>query len=170
MAAMFNLVIERTAAMKTWIKRTLIGALGVTLLAGGLTACSGHGRRGGEWSAERITEMRGKVVGKITDKLALDSTQKQKLELLADQLLAARTAMRGTQTDPRTELQALIGGAQFDRSRAQALLDQKTQAVQGSGPKLIAAFADFYDSLNPQQQQQVRERLQHRRSSWWSRG
>ncbi len=134
MAAMFNLVIERTAAMKTWIKRTLIGALGVTLLAGGLTACSGHGRHGGEWSAERITEMRGKVVGKITDKLALDSTQKQKLELLADQLLAARTAMRGTQTDPRTELQALIGGAQFDRSRAQALLDQKTQAVQGSGP------------------------------------
>ncbi|MFO1192063.1 MAG: Spy/CpxP family protein refolding chaperone [Rhodoferax sp.] len=156
--------------MKTWIKRTLIGALGVSLFAGGLTAWGWHGRHGGEWSAERIAEVRGKVVGTISDKLVLDATQKQKLELLADQLLAARTAVRGTQPDPRTEMQALISGAQFDRSRAQSLLDQKTQAVQGSGPKLIAAFADFYDSLNPQQQQQVRERLQHRRPSWWHQG
>jgi Spy/CpxP family protein refolding chaperone len=41
--------------------------------------------------------------------------------------------------------------------------------VQGQGPKVIAAMADFYDSLNPEQQQQVRERMA-KRKGWWSRG
>ena len=169
MTDMFNKVTERTPVMKTWIKRTLIGALGATLLVGGLTACGSHGRHGGEWSAERITEVRGKVVDKIGKKLELDATQKQKLDVLADQIIASRTAFRGKDTDPRTELQAMVAGAKFDRARAQAMFEQKTQAVQGNGPKVISAFADFYDSLNPQQQQEVRERMQHR-GGWWGRG
>ena len=49
------------------------------------------------------------------------------------------------------------------------MFDQKAQALQGNGPKVISAFADFYDSLNPQQQLQVRERMQHR-GGWWTRG
>ena len=170
MTDMFNKVNERTTVMKTWIKRTLIGALGATLLVGGLTACGSHGRYGGEWSAERVTEVRTKVVDKISKKLELDTTQKQKLDVLADQNLAARTAFRGTGTDPRADLQAMVAGAKFDRARAQTMFEQKTQAMQGNGPKMISAFADFYDSLNPQQQQQVRERMQHRGGGWWSRG
>ncbi len=83
-------------------------------------------------------------------------------------MLASRTALRGKEADPRTEFKAMIAGAKFDRSRAQAMLEQKTQVVQGQGPKLIAAMADFYDSLNPEQQKQVRERLEHR--GWWGRG
>lgn len=169
MTDMFNPVTERTTVMKTWIQRTLIGTLAATLLVGGLTACGSHDRHAGGWSAERVTEVRGKVVERISDKLALDATQKQKLELLADQIVASRTAFRGKDADPRAELQAMVAGARFDRSRAQALFEQKTQVVQGNGPKLISAFADFYDSLNPQQQQEVRSRLQGR-GSWWSRG
>jgi periplasmic protein CpxP/Spy len=34
---------------------------------------------------------------------------------------------------------------------------------------MIAAMADFYDSLNPAQQKQVRERMEHR-GGWWGRG
>lgn len=169
MTDMFNTVTERTPVMKTWIQRTLIGALGATLLVGGLTACGSHGRHGGEWSAERVTEVRGKVVDKISKKLELDATQKQKLDVLADQIIASRTAFRGKDADPRAELQAMVAGAKFDRARAQAMFEQKTQAVQGNGPKVISAFADFYDSLNPQQQQEVRERMQQR-GGWWGRG
>jgi len=169
MTDMFNPVTERTSVMKTWIKRTLIGALGATLLVGGLTACGLHGRHGGEWSAERVTEMRGKAVAKIARKLVLDATQTQKLDVLADQIIASRTAFLGKDTDPRAELQAMVAGAKFDRPRAQAMFEQKTLAVQGNGPKVISAFADFYDSLNPQQQQEVRERMQHRGGGWWGR-
>jgi periplasmic protein CpxP/Spy len=169
MTDMFNKVDERTPVMKTWIKRTLIGVFGASLLVGGLTACGSHGYHGNGWSEERVTEMRGKVVEKISKKLELDAAQKQKLDALADQIIASRTAFRGKDTDPRAEVQAMVAGAKFDRARAQTLFEQKTQAVQGSGPKVISAFADFYDSLNPQQQLQVRERMQHR-GGWWTRG
>lgn len=156
--------------MKPWIKKSLIGLASVTVLLGGLTACGSRGHHGEGWSAERVSEVRGKVVDKISGKLDLDEAQKQKLATLADQIIASRTAFRGDSADPRSEFNALIAGEKFDRSAAQALLDQKTQAIQGNAPQTINALADFYDSLNPEQQKQVRERLEKRGHGWWGRG
>ena len=156
--------------MKPWIKKTLIGLAGAALLVGGLTACGsrgGHHERG-SMSEERMVDMRGKVIERVSSKLELNEAQKQKLGLLADEMIAQRKAMRGDSADPRTEMKALIAGNAFDRTRAQTLLTQKTEVVQAGGPKMIAAMADFYDSLNPQQQGQVRERLE-KRGHWWGR-
>ena len=151
--------------MKRWIKRTLVGLLGATLLAGALSAFSrGHH---GNWSDESVAQMRAKVVSKITSKLALNAAQQQKLEGLAHEIVAQRTALRGDSKDPRTEMAALIQGDTFDRIRAQALLDQKTQAIQTNSPKVLAALGDFYDSLNAEQQKKVRS-LQAYRHGWLS--
>lgn len=155
--------------MKPWIKRSLIGLTAATVVLGGLTACGSRGDHARGWSDERITEARGKVVEKISSRLDLDTAQKARLGALADEMIASRKAMRGG-ADPRTELQTLIAGDKFDRSKAQALLEQKTQVVQGNGPKVLAAFGDFYDSLNPEQQKQVREKLERRGHGWWGRG
>jgi len=155
--------------MKTWIKRSLIGLTSATVLLGGLTACGGRGHHGEGWSAERVSEVRGKVVDKISGKLALDEAQKGKLTVLADQIIASRTAFRGESADPRGDIKALIAGDKFDRSGAQALLDQKTQAIQGNAPQTLSALADFYDSLNAEQQKQVREKLEKRGHGWWGR-
>jgi periplasmic protein CpxP/Spy len=153
--------------MKPWIKRTLIGVFSASMLIGGLTACSrGHH---GDWSAEHVGEVRGKVVDKISSALVLNEAQKQKLTVLADEIIASRTAFRGKDADPRADIKAMMAGDKFDRTRAQALLDQKTQVVQGNGPKMIAALADFYDSLNPEQQKQVREKMEQHHG-WWGRG
>ena len=155
--------------MKPWIKRTLIGLTATTVVLGGLTACGTRGDHARGWSDERITEVRGKAIEKISDRLDLNAEQKAKLGLLADQMIASRKAFRGN-TDPRTDLQALVAGDKFDRSKAQQLLDQKLQAAQGNGPQMLAAFGDFYDSLNPEQQKQVREKLERRGHGWWGRG
>lgn len=154
--------------MKPWIKRSLIGLTSVTVVLGGLTACGTHHARG--WSDERMAEVRGKVIGKITDKLALTEPQQHKLGVLADEVIASRKAIKSDSSDPRADLQALIAGDTFDRTQAQALLDQKTQAVQASGPKVLAAFGDFYDSLTPEQQKQLRDKLGQRGHGWWGRG
>ena len=156
--------------MKPWIKRSLIALTSATVVIGGLTACGSRGDHARGWSDERVTEMRGKAVEKISDKLELNAGQKAKLEALADEMVASRKAMRGESVDVRTDLQALIAADKFDRSKAQQMLDQKTRALQGSGPKILAAFGDFYDSLNPEQQKQVRERLERRGHGWWGRG
>jgi Spy/CpxP family protein refolding chaperone len=156
--------------MKTWIKRSLIGLATATVVLGSITACGTRGDHARNWSDERITEMRGKAVEKISDKLALNSAQKQKLGVLADEMIASRKAIKGDSADPRTELKALVAGDKFDRTKAQTLLDQKTQAVRGNGPKVLAAFGDFFDSLTPDQQKQVRDRLDSRGHGWWGRG
>jgi periplasmic protein CpxP/Spy len=156
--------------MKPWIKRSLIGLTSVTVVLGGLTACGGRGHHGEGWSAEQVSEVRSKVVNRISGKLDLDVAQKQKLGALADQIIASRTAFRGDAADPRADVKALIAGDKFDRAAAQTLLDQKTQAIQGNAPQTINALADFYDSLNPEQQKQVREKLDKRGHGWWGRG
>lgn len=155
--------------MKPWIKRTLIGLTSMTVLLGGLAACGHRGDHARGWSDERITEVRGKAIEKISGKLELNADQQAKLGVLADQMIASRKAFRGN-SDPRTDIQALIAGDKFDRSKAQQLLDQKLQAAQGNGPQILSAFGDFYDSLNPEQQKQVRERLERRGHGWWGRG
>lgn len=156
--------------MKPWIKRSLIALTSATVVFGGLSACSSGGDHARGWSDERVTEARGKMVEKISDKLELNAGQKAKLGVLADEMIASRKAMRGESGDFRNDLQTLIAADKFDRSKAQQMLDQKTQALQGSGPKVLAAFGDFYDSLNPEQQKQVRERLERRGHGWWGRG
>lgn len=150
--------------MKTGIKRILIGLTSATVLLGGLAACGTRGP--GHWSEERAGEMRAKMVERISDKLELNAEQKRKLDVLADEITAQRKAFRGDGADPRADFKALVAGDKFDRAKAQALLDQKTTAVQSQAPKVLTALADFYDSLTPAQQQQVRERLDKRHGRW----
>lgn len=156
--------------MKPWIQRSLIVLTSATVVIGSLTACGSRGEHARGWSDERVTEMRGKAVEKISGKLELNAGQKAKLEVLADEMIASRKVMRGESGDVRADLQALIAGDRFDRRKAQQMLDQKTRALQDSGPKVLAAFGDFYDSLDPEQQKQVRERLERRGHGWWGRG
>lgn len=149
--------------MRKWIKRTLIGVFGASVLFGSLAACSHRGHHGhwggGAMSEADRTEWRAKMVERAGSKLDLDAAQKAKLTVLADTLVAQRKTVMGTTTDPRAEVQALIAGEKFDRSKAQALVEGKTAAVREASPAVITAAADFYDSLKPAQQQQLREAM-----------
>ncbi|MEO8121222.1 MAG: Spy/CpxP family protein refolding chaperone [Rhodoferax sp.] len=157
--------------MKPWIKRTLFGLFGASILVGGLTAC-GHRPHGfgDTMSTEEAAEFRGKMVDRMASKLDLNADQKQRLTVLADKLREQRIALMGQSQDPRAEVKALVAGDKFDKARAQALIMEKTTALQSKSPEVIAALADFYDSLNPAQQQKVRDFMEHRRGHWFHRG
>lgn len=156
--------------MKPWIKRTLIGLTSVTVLAGGLAACGHRAHHAeGPASAEQVAEWRGKAIERVSSRLELDAAQRQKLEVLADKLIAQRAAMVGQGGHPREAMRALVAGEKFDRARALNLLDEKTRVLQVGTPEVINALADFYDSLNPTQQAEVREFLDKRRG-WFRRG
>ena len=149
--------------MKTWIKRTLVGVFGASVLFGALAACSHHAYApwsGNATDAER-SEWRSHMVDRVAGKLDLDAAQKARLAALADTLAAQRKALIGS-ADPRAEVQSLVAGEHFDRARAQSLVDSKTVAMREASPAVIAAAADFYDSLRPEQQAKVREFMQHR--------
>ena len=156
--------------MKPWIKKMLVGLFGASVLAGGLAGCSSGLHRNAPMSAEKLAEVRGKAVDRVSRKLELDEAQKLKLGILADKMQAQRAAVIGKAADPRAEMQAIVAGSRFDRARAQGLLDEKTRAVQAASPEVIDALADFYDSLRADQQQKVRDWMQMGRTGWMARG
>ena len=107
------------------------------------------------------------MVERMSSKLDLNAEQKQRLTVLADKLHAQRLALVGDKPNPRADVQALVAGDKFDRSRAQALVTEKTAALSTQSPEVIAALGDFYDSLNAAQQQKVRDFMN--RGSRWGR-
>lgn len=154
--------------MQPWIKRSLIGLFGAGIVIGGLSACGDRHERyrmGGEYESKFVQKM----VDRVTEELVLNDAQRQKLVLLGDKIRDQRKALVGSTTDPRAEMQALVSGAQFDRSRAQAIVDEKTSAIRGTSPEVIAAAADFFDGLNAEQQQKLRDHLQ-KRHRWFGHG
>ena len=151
--------------MKHWIKRSLFGLFGGALVVGSIAGCAAH-RHG--WGEGDSAEFRAKVVERVSSKLELDSTQKQKLNVLAEKLHAQRMAMRGN-GDPRAQFKALFAGDKLDQAGAGKLVEDKTAAVRAGSPEVIAAAADFFDNLNPTQQQKVREFMDRGRR-WGHRG
>jgi Spy/CpxP family protein refolding chaperone len=150
--------------MKTWIKRTLFGLFATGALLGGLAACS-HGVHRHGWHAMSdadMAQMKTRLVDRAASKLDLDEAQKAKLAVLADQMQAQRKAFIGNTADPRADLQALVSGATFDRAKAAALIEGKVGAVQTQSPAVVAALADFYDSLKPEQQAKLRSYMDKR--------
>ena len=148
--------------MKPWFKRSLFGLAGAALVAGSLTGCAGQ-RHG--WGGDP-SEFRARMVERVGSKLDLDAAQKQKLTVLTEKLQAQRAALRGG-GDPRAEFRSLFAGDKLDQVRARKLIDDKTAAILAGSPEVIAAAADFFDNLNPTQQQKVREFMERGRR--WGR-
>ena len=153
--------------MKRWIKRTLFGIFGATLIIGSLGACSHRpGPFGANMSAEEQARFKEKMVDRVSSKLDLTAEQKTRLATVADKLQEQRKALVGQTTDPRAEMKALVAGEKFDRSKAQALIAGKTTALTTKSPDVVAALADFYDSLTPMQQAKVRGYMEGRHGFW----
>jgi len=157
--------------MRPWIKRTLFGLFGATVLLGGLTACAYRGghERFSSMTSEQQAEFRKRAVDRVASRLDLNADQKARLDTLAAKLHEQGQALRGG-TDPRTEVRSLIAGEKFDREKAQAFVGGKMAVVNAKSPEVIAAFGDFYDSLSPAQQAKVRDFLDRRHHGWWHRG
>jgi periplasmic protein CpxP/Spy len=149
--------------MKHWIKRILVTALGATLVLGSLSACTG-GRHGDTMSESDMMAKQIKMVDYAGKKLDLNDAQKQRLTVLAGILREQRTALMG-KTQVRADLQSIVAGTTLDKAKAQAMIEEKTSVLRSKSPEVIDAAADFYDSLNPTQQQQVRDLMQ-RRKGW----
>ncbi len=158
--------------MKRWIKRSLIAIFGAGIIAASLAACGHrHGSHHGmNFSTEDVAQWRGKVLDRAGSKLKLDEPQKQRLGTLFDKLDEQRRALVGSTPQPRADMAQLIAGASFDRARASALVQEKTGAVITRSPEVIAAAADFFDSLNAEQQAQVRDFLSKRQGHRGWRG
>lgn len=145
--------------MKTWLKRTLAGVAVSSALLGGLAYAQEGGFHHGPPTAEQMAQHEARMLAHIGKKLDLDANQAARLKTLADLFMAQHMPTAGA--DPHAAMTALIAGNTFDRAGATQLMNQHIAKMQANGPALINATGDFYDSLNPTQQQQVRELAAH---------
>jgi len=92
--------------------------------------------------------------------LDLDDTQVELMDRLFEQVNATRHAakevLRGA------EFAALLETENFRREDAQLLFDRRLEALKAAGPSVVAAFGDFFDALDFEQQQMLRFALRRR--------
>ena len=115
----------------------------------------GHGRHGHPFGRHADADgFAEHLLARIGAKLDLDEEQQRRLGAWFEQLQRQRESLKGLARGP--ELAGLIAGEQFPRESAQQLLDAKLDALRASGPGLVTAFAEFFDSLDTEQRQVLR--------------
>jgi hypothetical protein len=113
----------------------------------------GHGRHGHGFGhhADGFAYL---LVARLGAKLDLDTEQQRRLATWLEQLQRQRDALK--QFARGHEVASLMAGEQFARDPAQQLLDARLDSLREAGPGVIAAFGDFFDSLDDEQRQAVR--------------
>lgn len=139
------------------LKRLVVTALGAGILATGMAYAEPHRSQHGDHPAHHL-----RMIERFADKLDLNTNQKDKLKNLSDVLEKQRQTMH-SETKLQDSLPGLISGNKLDRNKALELAQAHTRAMQEATPLVISAAADFYDSLNPEQQSKVREWMQKRK-------
>ncbi|HEY0633912.1 MAG TPA: Spy/CpxP family protein refolding chaperone [Gammaproteobacteria bacterium] len=149
--------------MNHLVKSVLIIA-GLLVSVATIGGCGTH--RSWHGSSDRDIE---RLSEHLARDLELNASQQSRLDALRDTLQTLVREMQAGRDDSRSAVFELLGQPAFDRSRAQGLLHEKTQAMSQKGQVAVDAFADFYDSLDASQQAQLRERIERRwqRDSCW---
>ena len=132
----------------------------VLLLAGSsgiVYAVSKHGDWG--MTPEEKVEF---VTDRVTRKLELTETQRQKFVALAESIATTLQEVKPQREQHMTDIEELLQEPVFDQARALQMIERKTRMVNERAPALIASLGEFVDSLNPEQKAQLQAFLQHR--------
>lgn len=151
--------------MKSKKTRTLLLVAG-TGLALTVAACAGK-------FCQRDPERQSAwLMEKATDELELDTSQQARFKVFVDELSDSRKTMRSQRKQSRETLMSLLEQPSLDRDKSLMLVQGHIKTVQERAPKLVNSFADFFDSLNPEQRKELREELDehfdhhHRKHRW----
>jgi uncharacterized membrane protein len=115
----------------------------------------GDPQKRAEWMMERLE-----------NKLELNADQTAILQSLADQLLAVRSDFTQDRDAKKDQLLTLVSADTLDQQTLLDMVTEKTQNVEQQAPAIIAAIADFTDSLDAQQRTELVEMLEWRFSDW----
>jgi len=137
--------------MKRLTKIAIVSS--VLVIGAGMLAACGYHHKTPEERAEWI-------VKKVSDELDLNDMQKEKLDVVKTEMMKLRKEFNGDRASTRKQVLALVSQPTLDRDALMNMINVRTQAVSNDAPQIVAAFGDFYDSLNPEQQAKVREHIE----------
>lgn len=142
---------------------SVVGLLVSGLFLMGAAAGCGHRHASPEQRADHIVE-------KIKDKLDLNEEQTSKLVIAKNEVLRTRQEMKAQRNQTHTDFFELLEQPKLDQGRILSMVKDKTQTVNEKAPEIVVAVAGFYDSLTPEQQktlrEKIKEKMEHRKHSW----
>ena len=98
------------------------------------------------WASERVA-----------DYLDLDRQQKRHLDRLRDELIYTSQDLREDGRTTGEEILIILAENRMDRDKALAVINHRLETMKARAPELVDRFGDFYDSLTPEQQAEVRK-------------
>ena len=107
------------------------------------------------------------VSERIDRKLDLNDDQRLHLESLIGTLLELRSEQQDRRRGVNQDVTELLSAPMLDRDRAVALIDKRLQGIDDRKRTLVDAFADFSDSLAPEQRAELAELIEQRRMGRW---
>jgi len=136
----------------------ILGVVGVIAVAGVAWA-----KHNGYCSAESRMQQITQRVGR---KLDLKDDQLERLEVFAQTLRGLRNERQDQRAAIKDHVTELLSAPALDRERAVGLIDERYQSMGDSKRAVVDAFADFSDSLTPEQRSRlaglIGDRLIHR--------
>ncbi len=137
------------------VTKGIIAGVAVILVGTTLVACGFH--------AKTPQERADYMVNKITKKLDLAPIQVAELEKLSSTLLEVRSEFSGQRETLHNTIDQLLSQPTLDQQRLVDLIKSQTEIVNQKAPVVVASAAEFYNSLTPEQQARLKEKVQSHR-------
>lgn len=140
-----------------------LGLAAAAIGAFGLTGCGRHGCRShGHDPAERAEWM----TKKIASELDLSDAQKAKLDIVKQEILAAREKGKQEREEAFSTILAQIRSKQLDTGKLQALMDRHHKHMGEISPSVLSKIADFHASLTDEQREKAAQKLEKLHNHW----
>lgn len=143
--------------MRKGIKYITAAVTGL-VIAIGLAACG--------WHAKTPEEKADYMVSKLTNKLDLTDSQVVELEKLKNDLITVRQDWMAKKEETHKTIEELLKQPVLDQQRVLTLIKEHTEATNEKAPIVVSSVANFYDSLTPEQQATLRDKIAKHRHHW----
>lgn len=140
----------------------------ITLVVLGVIAAAGAAwaKHSGYCSPENRIQ---KITERVGRRLDLNDDQQGRLEAFAQILQDLRSHRQVRRVAVKDNVAELLSASSMDRDRAIELIDERLQGMNDGKRSLVDAFADFSDSLAPEQRARLAELIDNRMAGGWGR-
>ena len=138
----------------TKTKKIIVGTIISVVTLGGLISYAAPAEHFGKFGG--MNEKRAEfIINRVSSKLDLSDVQKQNLIALKDVLKEQREVYR-QKHNPREEIMSLLSTPVLDETKALTLLEERTAQLHIAAPSVVSAIANFTNSLNTAQKEQLK--------------
>ena len=100
------------------------------------------------------------IVEEMSEELELNDSQQAKLETISEHILSVRKNFKSTHDATHRNILTVMSEPVLDQAKLNDIVMTKVNMISEKAPHAISLLADFYNSLNADQQKKLKEALE----------